>query len=113
MATAHAQSPPREDRSQEINQLSDMVKNLLNAQEDLKVKLAAQEEQLKQTFHAPKRDEPESQPTTQTTSQRGVQRSKPKLNASKGRFGTNSASQKDQDKKTLAEQRRQEKQATE
>ena len=38
------QSPPVDDRSSEINQLSDMVKNLLSEQESLKSKLAMQEE---------------------------------------------------------------------
>ena len=47
MATQPAQSPKREDRSEEVHQLSDMVKNLLSEQEALKSRLAMQEEQLK------------------------------------------------------------------
>lgn len=105
MAAQPTQSPKREDRSEEVHQLSDMVKNLLSEQEALKSRLAMQEEQLKQTFHAarPERGEDEEKQPPGNAPQRGAQRSKPKLSGPKGRGAPTSASQKDNERKNLAE----------
>ena len=78
-------------RDNEINQLSDMVKNLLSEQQSLKSRLAEQEQQIN-TFQKPRSKE-ESEPSTQSnsTTTRNVQRSKPKFSAPQRKAASTSA----------------------